>query len=85
MRAASAPEFHKYFDDSLTRKPFALAAIYALLDNSEDRIYTNHTDVISFVDRAHLDIPEYDYAHFRYSPHNTLLRQRIQQFESTSD
>jgi hypothetical protein len=82
QRQTTPVEFHKYFDEALSRKPFALITTYVVLENSG---YLSVPEVRTFTDKAALDISEFEYIHFRYSPLHTLLRQRIQQFETIGD
>lgn len=74
LRSRVGPEQYKYFDEPLSKRPFALITIYVLL--AEERLYPV-SDVRTFIDRAHLDITEFEYAHFKYSPFSPALTQRI--------
>jgi len=76
QRKTTPVEFHKYFDEALARRPFSLIAIYAILEGREAGLLTN-TEIKAFIDKAHLDISEFEYAHLKYSAYNTLIRQRI--------
>ena len=75
-RHASQPDYHKYFDLPLQRKPFALISIYTILEEPINRPLTN-AEIKGFVEKAHLNISDSDYAHIKYSTYNTTLRQRI--------
>jgi hypothetical protein len=84
QRKTKPVEFHKYFDEPLSRKPFPLATIYAILESRDEDLLTT-PEIRAFVEKAHLDISEYEYAHLKYSPYHNLLRQRIQQFENLGE
>lgn len=85
QRKATAIEFHRYFDAGLTRKPFTLPAIYVILDRSSEARPATTNEIIAFIEKSHLEIAEYDYAFFKFSPFFTQFQQRIQEFEVCGD
>lgn len=77
-------ESAKPIDDALTIKPFSLISIYTVLENTQDRVMPV-ADIKTFIDKAVLDVTEFDYGHLKNSTLHSLLRERITHFESLGD
>lgn len=77
-------ESAKPIDEALTNKPYSLISIFTVLENTQDRVMPV-ADIKTFVEKALLDVTEFDYGHLKYSTLHSLLRERISQFESLGE
>jgi hypothetical protein len=75
MRQGTELAFHKYFDEPLSKRPFSIVATFIALDNTvQNSFFVTSMEIKEFVQVAHTDISEYEYARFKYSPYLPMLK-----------